>query len=73
MTGMKLNLPAVKRVVRTLACLTRDRRGATAIEYGLILAFMVVAMIVGLSALANSTSGMWNHVSTRVVTAGGTS
>lgn len=57
------------RVLNTLAHLARDSRGATAIEYGLILALVVIAMIVGLSALANSTIGMWNSVDTKVAQA----
>ncbi|MES3099060.1 Flp family type IVb pilin [Sphingomonas faeni] len=55
--------------MRTIARAMRQQRGATAIEYGLILALVVIAMIVGLSALANSTTGMWNTVDTKVSTA----
>jgi pilus assembly protein Flp/PilA len=50
------------------ARLIRDERGATAVEYGLILLLMVLAMIAGLSAFANTTIGMWNNVATDVVT-----
>lgn len=39
-----------------------DNRGATAIEYGLIIAFIVIGMIVGLSALGVLTSRMWRGV-----------
>jgi pilus assembly protein Flp/PilA len=51
------------------ACLPRvfrDSRGATAIEYGLIVALIVIAMIVALKNLAGTTIGMWNNVSTKV-------
>jgi pilus assembly protein Flp/PilA len=44
----------------------RDSRGATAIEYGLIVALIVIAMIVALKNLASTTIGMWNNVSTKV-------
>lgn len=54
------------RVPRTVVSIVRDSRGATAIEYGLILGLVVIAMIVGLSAMANSTIGMWNTVDTKV-------
>ncbi|WP_254784432.1 Flp family type IVb pilin [Sphingomonas sp. OK281] len=47
----------------------RDKRGATVIEYGLILAFVFIAMIIGLTALANTTTDMWGNVSTKVATA----
>ncbi|PZO73044.1 MAG: Flp family type IVb pilin [Sphingomonas taxi] len=57
---------ATSLIIRTIARALRQQRGATAIEYGLILALMVIAMIVGLTALANSTTGMWNTVDTKV-------
>ncbi|MGN6268734.1 MAG: Flp family type IVb pilin [Sphingomonas sp.] len=43
-----------------------NRRGGTAIEYGLIAALIVIAMIASLKGLANVTTGMWNNVSTQV-------
>jgi pilus assembly protein Flp/PilA len=46
--------------------LFRDRKGATAIEYGLIVALIVIAMIAGLQLFAGSTIGMWNSVSQNV-------
>lgn len=57
---------ATSPIIRTIARALRQQRGATAIEYGLILAVMVIAMIVGLTALADSTTGMWNTVDTKV-------
>ena len=46
--------------------LLRCERGATAVEYGLILALVVLAMIGALSNVANKTIGMWNNVATEV-------
>ena len=46
-----------------------DRRGATAVEYGLIVALIVLAMVGALSGVADSTITMWNNVSTKVVNA----
>ena len=43
-----------------------DNRGATAVEYGLILAVIVIAMMVALIQLAATTTGMWTDVSTKV-------
>lgn len=43
-----------------------DQRGATAIEYGLIAALIVVAMIGGLSALGGGATGMWTKIHTAV-------
>ena len=49
--------------------LLRCQRAATAVEYGLILALIVLAMIAALIEMAGATSGMWNNVSTAVQTA----
>ncbi len=49
--------------------LTDDTSGATAIEYGLIAALIVVAMIAALQGLADSTITMWNNVESRSTTA----
>lgn len=46
--------------------LWRDQRGATAIEYGLIVSLVVIAMIAALGNFANSTVGMWNNVADNV-------
>ncbi len=54
----------------TLRMLGRDSRGATAIEYGLIAALIVIAMMGGLRTLGGGTNGMWgkigNEISTRM-------
>nr|WP_276591812.1 Flp family type IVb pilin [Sphingomicrobium nitratireducens] len=39
--------------------LRKDRRGATAIEYGLIAALIVIAMMGGLQAMGGGSAGMW--------------
>lgn len=52
--------------IRTFRRLRSDKRGATAIEYGLIAALIVVAMLGGLSALGGGADGMWGKISTRV-------
>ncbi|MES3151132.1 Flp family type IVb pilin [Sphingomonas faeni] len=54
---------------RTIFRVWRDTRGATAIEYGLIIALVVLALIVGLTALANTTVGMWGNVNDKVAAA----
>ncbi len=48
---------------RTLRMLGADKRGATAIEYGLICALIVIAMMGGLQALGGGTGGMWTKLS----------
>ena len=51
---------------RTLRRLLTDQGGATAIEYGLIAALIVVAMIGGLSALGGGAGGMWTKINNAV-------
>ncbi len=48
------------------ARLLRCQRAATAVEYGFILALIVLAMIAALNELAGATTGMWNNVSNKV-------
>jgi Flp pilus assembly pilin Flp len=43
-----------------------DARGATALEYGLILCLVVIVMVVGLNTLGSETASQWNYVSTQV-------
>ncbi|EQB07325.1 Flp family type IVb pilin [Novosphingobium lindaniclasticum] len=40
-----------------------DKSGATAIEYGLILALVVLAMLVALNSLASETVSIWDMIS----------
>ena len=47
---------------RTLRRLFADQGGATAIEYGLIAALIVVAMIGALSQLGGGAGGMWTNL-----------
>jgi pilus assembly protein Flp/PilA len=49
----------MKHVLRRLA---RNSRGATAIEYGLIAALIVIAMFSAMSNFAGKSVSMWNNV-----------
>ena len=49
--------------------LAGNQRGATAVEYGLILAGIVLAMFGALQTLGSTTTDMWNNVSTKVIAA----
>jgi pilus assembly protein Flp/PilA len=51
--------------------LLRDTRGATAIEYGLIAALIVIAMMAALQGLANETITMWSSVESNMQEARG--
>jgi pilus assembly protein Flp/PilA len=46
--------------------LLADERGATAIEYGLIAALIIIAMMGGLKALGGGAGGMWTKIRTEV-------
>lgn len=50
----------------SLRIIGRDNRGATAIEYGLIAALIVLLMMGGLSKLGGGANGMWGKVSNEV-------
>ena len=52
--------------MRNLIRLIRESKAATAVEYGLIIALIFLAILVGVVALANTTVGMWNNVQTSV-------
>ena len=54
--------------IRTnLLMLSACRRGATAIEYGLIAALIVVAMVGALGQLGGGSTGMWGKISSAVL------
>lgn len=42
------------------------QRGATAVEYGLICAMIVLAMLIALQSVATKTSEMWGNISNKV-------
>ena len=50
----------VKRILR-------DNRGATAVEYGLICALLVIAILGALDGVANENTGLWAKVTQRVI------
>lgn len=51
---------------RSLMKLLASQRGATAVEYGLILSMVVLAMLAALAQLASTTTGLWNSIATKV-------
>jgi len=52
----------VSAIRKTMHRLRSDKRGATAIEYGLIAALIVIAMMGGLSQLGGGAGGMWTKL-----------
>jgi pilus assembly protein Flp/PilA len=52
--------------MRRIAGIIKDKRGATAVEYGLILSLVVLAMLSALAGVASTTIDMWTNVSSEV-------
>jgi pilus assembly protein Flp/PilA len=52
--------------MRKFARLILDEKAATAVEYGLIIALIVIVLITGLANFANATINMWNTVADNV-------
>ena len=50
---------AIRTILRKLRA---DQRGATAIEYGLIAALIVIAMMAGLESMGGGVGGMWGKL-----------
>lgn len=46
----------------------RDNKAATAVEYGLIAALIVVAALTALNSFSNSTIAMFSRVESKIVT-----
>jgi pilus assembly protein Flp/PilA len=57
------------RAMRRLRDISRDQKGATAVEYGLIVGIVFLGIVSGVALLAGTTTGMWNNVSSEVTTA----
>ena len=53
-------------MMRLLKDIKKNEQGATAVEYGLICALIVLAMVAALNRFADTTTGMWNNVSNTV-------
>jgi len=55
------------RAIRTtFRRLRSDKRGATAIEYGLIAALIAVALAASIQGLGGSTNGAWDRIAAQV-------
>ena len=59
MGGLSMSATFIKRIVD-------DTAGATAIEYGLILALIFLAIVATFGRVADKTINMWEDVATRV-------
>ena len=55
------------RMVAFMKKILSDEQGATAVEYGLIVSLIVIAMIGALKGVANENTGLWATVSKNVM------
>ena len=53
---------AMRRIIRRFL---RDRRGATAIEYGLVVALISLALVAGIGSMHNSLENMFINLGTK--------
>lgn len=53
-------------MLETIRSFIRSEEGATAVEYGLIAALIVIAMMTALGNVAASTSEMWNMITNEI-------
>jgi pilus assembly protein Flp/PilA len=49
--------------------IVRNEKAATAIEYGLILALIFLAVMGGVTLLGDSVKGRWNEIANKVTSA----
>ena len=56
-------------LIKLIRRLAKNRRGGTAIEYGLIAALVVITMIAAFIQVADSTVGLWSNVNTKMAVA----
>jgi pilus assembly protein Flp/PilA len=59
-------MKAIRTMLRSLC---HSERGATAIEYGLIVAMIAVACIAGMRSLGGGSGGMWTQISDKFTNA----
>lgn len=56
-------MPRLQTIARRLA---RDESGATAIEYGLIVALVAIGFLAGLKALGDGNSASWGRTANKI-------
>jgi pilus assembly protein Flp/PilA len=55
--------------MRMIGRMLQDRKAATSVEYGLILALIVLALMVGLTGMGGGTQELWGSLNTKVTKA----
>jgi pilus assembly protein Flp/PilA len=57
-------------MIAFLRALSANCKGATAVEYGLIVALVIITMVVSVVSLGNASTQLWNNVNTKVAAVG---
>jgi pilus assembly protein Flp/PilA len=57
------------RLISLAGRFARDTRGATAIEYGLIVALVAIGFLAGLKALGDGNSASWGRTANKITNA----
>ncbi len=58
--------PEMLELIRRI---TRCEQGATAVEYGLIVSLIVIAIVASMGNFGTSSRSMWNQVSNKILAA----
>lgn len=59
----------MKRIREKFALFVAERRGATAIEYGLIISLVALGALAGIQGFGGALADMWDYVSQEVLSA----
>jgi pilus assembly protein Flp/PilA len=54
-------------MLKLITSFRADQRGATAVEYGLIVALIFLASVGAMQAFGDGVTGMWDDISTNVL------
>lgn len=57
------------RIPRLLTYIAKNDKGATAIEYGLIIALIALSALTAIQVLSEETTSMWNGIEEKSSTA----
>ncbi|GAC1308997.1 MAG: hypothetical protein NVSMB14_13290 [Isosphaeraceae bacterium] len=61
----------MSRIIVWSLCFFDDDRGTTATEYAVLAALILMAVIAAITAVGNSTSGLWSGDTNKITTAVG--
>jgi pilus assembly protein Flp/PilA len=54
-------------MVKMLRRIMRDNRGATAVEYGLVVSLIIIAILASMSQLATNFNALWTNIGDQIV------